>query len=97
MSVFNNGGRNNKFNRIYLNEEQMYSSVFQDAAVNAAISSLKYLSPTDQVNMGLGVMGKPCIDTSDDASKMQLIKQTQDELASMQAKYSALLDSIETK
>ena len=94
MSVNVYGGRKNKWDNINLNEEQQYSSKFQEATVNAGIASLKYLSPTDQVKMALGVMGKPAIDTANDAQLHNLVRDTQAELATMQAKYNALSDSL---
>ena len=93
MSVNVFGKCNNKWDNINVNEEQMFNSKFQDAAVNSAIASLKYLSPTDQVKMGLGVMGKPAIDTADDAMRHQVIQDAQDEIATLKAKLDALTNT----
>jgi hypothetical protein len=54
---------------ITIKPEHRFHSSFKDAVTLSATKAIKFLSPSDQINMALEIMGKPSVDTEDDAER----------------------------
>ena len=77
-------------NDITIKEEHRFHSSFQDAAIAGANNAIKFLSPSDQINLALEVMGKQPVDTQSDAEREDRLDTITNALSGLVAEVKAI-------
>tara|TARA_R110002020_G_scaffold152890_1_gene331916 strand:+ start:21626 stop:21928 length:303 start_codon:yes stop_codon:yes gene_type:complete len=83
-------GGNSWKDDITIKPEHRFHSSFKDAVTLSATKAIRFLSPSDQISMALEIMGKPSVDTEDDAEREDRLLRLSNTMADVTAELEAV-------